>query len=407
MGQGLRERGGNGPTGGARAELRSRLEDRREEIEEALLTRVYGIAEPRAADPAYVEGLRAAVATALDYGLTTIERGEDRAPPVPATLLVQARIAARSGVSLDTVLRRYFAGYSLLGDHLIEVAGQSGLKDAALKRLLRGQAALFDRLLAIVSEEHRREIQVRPHTTQQRRAQLVRRLLEGELIDTAELAYELAGHHLGIVASGPGGQEAIQSLARSFDCHLLFVRPGEGAFWAWLGGRRRIDPELIERVAPTVLPPRTFLAIGEPGEEVSGWRFTHRQAAAALPVALHRSERFARYSKAALLASVLQDDLLATSLRQLYLEPLEGERDGGAGARETLRAYFAADRNISSAAVMLGLSRQGAGKRLRAIEERLGRPLASCGLELEAALWLDQADSAPDGDSDGGDPQPP
>ena len=30
-------------------------------------------------------------------------------------MLAQARSAARNGVSLDTVLRRYFAGYSLLG----------------------------------------------------------------------------------------------------------------------------------------------------------------------------------------------------------------------------------------------------------------------------------------------------
>ena len=42
-------------------------------------------------------------------------------------------------------------------------------------------------------------------------------------------------------------------------------------------------------------------------------------------------EPFVRYVDVALLAAVLQDDLLATSLRKLYLEPLEAERDGEGG----------------------------------------------------------------------------
>jgi hypothetical protein len=41
-------------------------------------------------------------------------------------LLVQARLAARSDVSLDIVLRRYFAGYSLLGDFLVGEADRLG-----------------------------------------------------------------------------------------------------------------------------------------------------------------------------------------------------------------------------------------------------------------------------------------
>jgi DNA-binding PucR family transcriptional regulator len=79
-------------------------------------------------------------------------------------------------------------------------------------------------------------------------------------------------------------------------------------------------------------------------------------------------------------------------LRSLYLEPLERERGGGEAARDALRAYFAADRNVSSAAAMLGVSRQAVAKRLRSVEERLGRSLASCGTELEAALRLEGAD---------------
>ena len=92
----------------ARAALHARLQARRDVIEQAALARVRSIQDPaEPEDPAYAEALRVAVSVALDYGLATIEGSEEGAPPLPAPLL-------RSGVSLDTVLRRYFTGYALL-----------------------------------------------------------------------------------------------------------------------------------------------------------------------------------------------------------------------------------------------------------------------------------------------------
>jgi DNA-binding PucR family transcriptional regulator len=116
---------------------------------------------------------------------------------------------------------------------------------------------------------------------------------------------------------------------------------------------------------------------------------THQQASAALPIALRSPEPFVRYADVALLASILQDDLLASSLRELYLDPLERERDGGEVARRTLRAYFAAERNVSSAAVALGVKRHTVTNRLRTIEQRLGRPLNDCASEVDTALRLE------------------
>jgi hypothetical protein len=109
------------------------------ELEAAILTRIYNDGNPiEAADPEYAEGLRAAVPIALEYCLTCIERGEASPPPIPTALLSQARIAARNGIALDTVLCRYFAGYTLLGDFAIEEVDVAGLRRGAeLKRLLR------------------------------------------------------------------------------------------------------------------------------------------------------------------------------------------------------------------------------------------------------------------------------
>lgn len=368
-----------------------RLEARRPELEEAIRARVYGVADPaEAADPEYAVGLRAAVAAAVDYGLAALGREAGEVPEIPPVLLVQARLAARNGVSLDTVLRRYFAGYALLADFLIEAADAEGeLRVAALKRLLRAQAPTFDRLIAAVSEEYAREGGSRLDTTEQRRTEQVCRLLAGELVDASELGYELAGSHLGILAVGPGAREGLREMARTLDRSLLAVGGGEGAVWAWLGGR--VPLELGEAVATArELGTELRVAIGEPGEGLAGWRLTHRQARAAIPVALRGAESCVRYADVALLAAMLRDELLATSLRQLYLQPLEAAAGKREVWRQTLRAYLDSDRHLSSAAAVLGVNRHTVANRIRTIEERLGRPLGTCTAEVSAALNFEE-----------------
>jgi len=377
-------------TPGSLSELGERLRARRSEIEQATLTRAYAISDPaRIDDTAYLSGLRAAVSAAISHGIEGIERGGRRVPPPPAALLTQARVAARAGVGLDTVLRRYLAGYALLRDFLIEEAEAGSIEGAELKRALALQSTLFDRLLAAISEEHGREASSRPSSAEGRRKEQVERLLAGELLDASELGYELGGSHTAAIASGPGAPEALRDLARALGRRLLLVEREQGVHWAWLGARAPLRPEEIER-ATAAWPSQIAAAIGESGSGLAGWRLTHRQAAAALPLALREPGRALRYADVALSASILRDDLLSTSLRELYLAPLEAERDRGQRLRETLRAYFAAERNVSSAAAALGVDRHTVANRLRAAEERVGRPLASCVGDLEAALRLEE-----------------
>lgn len=394
MGKAKVQRRGNGSRSGeqARTVVAARLRERLPEIQAAVATRVYSIADPHeVADPAYVEGLKAALAAAVEYRLAVLELGERRAPPVPEVLLAQARLDARDGVALDTVLRRYFAGNTHFGDFVVEEAERAEVPSAELRGLLREQATLGDRLLAAVSAEHAREAASRPSgSARERRREIVKSLLGGELVDHSEIEYDFDGHHLALMAKGEGAEELMREVANRLDRRLLAVQREEEAKWAgWLGGRRELGADEALRILREISPTGAFVTVGEPAEGLAGWRFSHLQAKAALAIAERRREPMVRYADVAVLASILRDDLVADSLRRLYLEPLAQSRDNGKVARETLRAYFEAERNISSTAAALGVDRRTVRNRLSAIEGLLGRPLRGSMADLEIALRLD------------------
>ncbi len=374
------------------AALASRLRGRLPELEATVATRVYAISDPHeVADPTYLHSLSGALTVALDYALAVVELGERRTPGVPPALLAEARLAARASVPLDTVLRRYFAGNALFGEILAEEAERAEVSGSAMRRLLRRQAMLFDRLVEAVSDEHVRQAKSWPSSTAERRRECVKGLLAGEQVDHSELGYDLDAHHLALMAKGEGAPEAMRVLAARLDRRLLAVCREEEPVWAcWLGGGHPLEAGQALKALGEISLDRVFVTVGEPGEGLAGWRFSHRQAKAALPIAERQGQAILRYADVALLASILRDDLVATSLHQLYLEPLERARDGGKVGRETLRAYFAAERNISSTAAALGVDRRTVTNRIRAIEDLFGRPLKDFATELETALRLDQ-----------------
>lgn len=379
----------------ARRTLAERLRARLPELEAAALARIYSIQDPaETSDPEYAQGLRASLRTALEFGLRSLESGEDRAPSIPVALAAQARMAARLAVGLDTVLRRYLAGYSLLTDFAIEEAEDAGFIDhSVVQKILRDQAAVLDRLLEMVSQEHRRGTRERITSSEQRKAERVKRLLAGEPIDSSPLNYDLDGTHLGLVAKGPSGGKLVRNLAERFGKRLLRVHRDELTVWGWLGASDVGPPDELSRLleeARRLGGEDIVTAFGELGFGPTGWRLTHRQAQAALCVLDAANAPTGRYRDVALLASIQNDDLLATSLKSIYLTPLDGERDDA--LRMTLRAYFAAARNVSSAAAILGVKRHTVTKRLRAAEERLGFAISDFPVELEAALRFEEAE---------------
>jgi hypothetical protein len=381
-----------------RAGLAERLRARRPELEEAILARFHDVGFDPAVgeDDEYVDGARAAVTEAVDYGLMVIEQGEEWLGSIPPAAVAQARRAARNSVSLDRVLLRYNAGHLLLEDFVMQEARHSDLSSerSALRHVLRTQGALLDHFTASIANEYQHEVERVARTPELRRTETVQRLLAGAPVDASALGYEFEAEHVGVIAMGAAAGEAARSLAAELGRDLLSVSRSEQTVWAWFGGQRRLAIDDVDRVMSAEKWAGVSLAIGESERGIDGWRLTHRQAQAAMLVALRTPQRVTRYADVALLAAVLKDRELATSLVEIHLAPLEDQKDGGAVSRATLRAYFAAGSNAATAAAALGVDRHTVERRLHTIEEALGRLLHTCRAELEVALRLEELGKA-------------
>jgi hypothetical protein len=372
-----------------RAELVARLRARSAEIEDTVYNSVRQMADPvEKDDPEYRAYLRATVAEAIDYALLGIERGENWEGPIPEAAMVQARRAARTGVKLDAVLRRYAAGDRLVGEFVVDEAAQ--LPNEAMRPLVRAIGPHVDRMMAAVATEYMDELERIRRSPAQRVAERVERLLAADSpVDAARLDYELDAWHLGLVITSSRSDVVARTLAAGLKCQLLVVSRGSDGAWAWLGGRARPMVDDVQRYLDSGVLGDVTLAVGEPRWGLEGWRLTHHEARAAQQVTMRRPQPLTRASEVILLAAVLRDEMLAQSLRETYLSPLD-DGDSGLGLRETLRAYFDAGFNAATAAAALEVDRHTVQRRLRKVEEALGRLLHSCHAELEVALVLEE-----------------
>jgi predicted DNA-binding protein (UPF0251 family) len=378
---------------GGRLEVVARLRARRGEIEES-----YGaclrnaISHPGvSSDPDYLIRRRASIEGAVDLSLDSLESGED-SHPVPPSMSSQWERAARMGVTLEALMRAYTTAQSGMTDMIMEETSHEPREVS--RELLRTSGLVVERLLAMMSDVYEREVTRMRDSREQRLLALTQKLLAGIRTDPAELSYKFGAWHLGVIATGVLTGRSLHSLAARLGRELLLVTPGDETLWAWLGGEKRISSAELERVVAVHQLPGASLAIGEPGWGLDGWRLTHKQAQAALGVALRTRRQLTRYTDCPLLAAALQDDTLMRSLRDIYLSPLAGERDGGALLRETLRAYFAVGCNAATAASLLGVERHTVARRLQKVEQYLGCPLHTCQAALDVAVSLEHC-SAP------------
>jgi hypothetical protein len=365
------------------------LRARAPEIEKAILTRIRNLSGSLADDdPAYRAGLRGAVTEALSYSLANIEEGGISAP-IPPETIAQARRAAREGVGLDTVLRRYAAGNKVLEEFL--VAEADGIPSQLLCQILSEQGIHVDRLMESVSIAYGDEAALNRRSAAQERADRIAHLLHSDsLVAPADLDYDFDVWHLGMILIGPGGEKLARAVAETLRCRLLPARRDQELTWAWLGNSQPPVATDLEQCFAASAPAGVSMAIGEPRRGLDGWRQTHHEAQMAFRVMLHQPKPVTRSRDVILDSAVLKDRRLAMSLIETYLAPLDGRGNSGETLRKTLRAYFKADQNVVSAAQILGKARHTVERHLRKVEERLGQTLDTCNVQLQVALRAEE-----------------
>jgi hypothetical protein len=367
-------------------------------IEAAIVAHVAAVYESvESTDAEYQAGLGAAVAAVVDYFLTGVEQGEEWPGPVPSAAIAQARRAARNGVTLDTLVLRYIAGHRRLGELVMDEADRSNFSSQgpALRQLRATQELLLEHLVAVITNEHRQEVERMGRSKEQCRRELVQKLLARERVDATDLGYDVDAWHLGIIAKGTKASMVVENLAATLGCQLLPVGSTSDSLSAWLGKQKKFAVADVERLLPAKALTEVSLVVGEPAKGIEGLRLTHWQAGEALWVALRAPQALTRYADIPLLAAAMRNQALATSLKTIFLSPLGAPRDGGVELRQTLRAYFENEYNVTAAAAKLDVNRSTVHDRLRRVEKRLGRLLSTCQAELAVALRLEELSEVP------------
>jgi hypothetical protein len=373
-----------------------RLRAREQDICATIWVRIReGIPDPvRDRDPNRVAVLRSTIATVVDFGLSLIERAQTQLDDLPTGAWESVRVGARSGGALSIPLRGYLTGHLVMWEFIVEEAEALSIGDRArvalLKRASLIESTYYQRLIDVASDEYMSELERVTRGREQRRPQLIRELLEGSEVSELELGYRLAGHHVGMIVSAPEPEGLAHQIASMLDCQLLTLSRSERTLWLWLGGMRPLDGRGIAAVVDGLTDADLRVAIGEGAHGARGFRLTHRQACAAHAVAQRTSARVTRYADVALLALALHDEALGATLPAVYLAPLDADPGRAEILRETIRAYFAAGHNATSAAAALGVHERTVSARIRAAEALLGYPLNVHRAELETALRIEQ-----------------
>jgi PucR C-terminal helix-turn-helix domain len=367
------------------------LEDRLEELSAATLVRLRAELPPWAqaeviGEQEVARFVRASLAAQLrSFRARSLP---DRCPPVDAE---GARAAARLG-DLRALLSGYRIAHMVLWEAWLDLIEGSGVEAAIRYELLRFGSQFLFRYAAIlsdyVSDRYQAALEQSLRSGEQRRFQALKGLLEGRPSPSAELDLNLDQHHLGLLAWGEDAHQLARELSAALARPLLTASPFEGLWWGWLSGAQPLG-SAGEAAAKRLAPPSgSGLALGLEGVGEGGFRATHRQAQRAHRIALRLGLSVVLYADVAVEALLGDNPADARAFVAHELRGIEDDSAASQRIRETIAAYFAHEHNAASAAAALGVHQQTVANRLRAAEERLGRPVASRRVELETALRL-------------------
>jgi sugar diacid utilization regulator len=209
------------------------------------------------------------------------------------------------------------------------------------------------------------------------------RALEGQWVDPAELGYDLASHHIAVVADTAS---PLEDVARRTAWQLLQVRAPDGGVWGWLGARTRISEDDLDDLIASQSSRDVTISFGEPAEGIAGFAASHHQALEARAVAAATNRRTVRFADCRLLIAVLRDGDLARGFIDRELGDLDRPSERMRELRETLRAYLEHSQSVSATAALRRRDRKTIERQLRAAEQLIQHRVSDRSDEVLIAL---------------------
>jgi sugar diacid utilization regulator len=211
----------------------------------------------------------------------------------------------------------------------------------------------------------------------------VLRALAGQWVDPDELGYDLAFHHIAVVAeSAP----LLEAAARHTETQLLRVQAPDGGTWAWLGGRTRITENHFDALITAQDSFDTRVAFGEPTEGIAGFAASHQQALEARAIAIATNQSAIRFADVRVLIAVLRDPDLAKELVEHELHELARPTERMCELRQTLRLYLEHSQSVSATAAVRRRNRKTIERQLRSIEQLIHHHVSDRSVEVLIAL---------------------
>jgi hypothetical protein len=302
-------------------------------------------------------------------------------------LMEVARMCAESHCELPQLADPWLVGQEVFWDRF-QIVAERTLADMAVcwdvvkaaRARLRGHAARLSSLFRAACE---RELARVTGIEEDPQLGAVLRALDGQWVDPVELGYDLAGHHIAVIADA---SPVLDATARRTRRPLLQVQASDGSAWGWLGGNSRISEEDLDALIASHGSPEMTVAFGEPAEGIAGFATSHHQALEARAIAVATCHRAVRFADFRVVIAVLRDGELAKGFVERELGELDGPSERMWELRETLRAYLERSQSVSAVAVLRRRDRKTIERQLRSAEQLLHHPVSDRSDEVLIAL---------------------
>lgn len=305
----------------------------------------------------------------------------------------EARSAAQAGIELSTLIQTYRVAQAEIADAVLAEAtrmlSDSEQQLAVQKRLSHFQFQWNDTVVSAVVQAYQDESRRFFFQSRDRRLRSdLRELISGRTDELPNNTYPLTATHLAAVVWGDHPKSVIDYVATKAEAgEVLSVSSTSGTTLAWFAVD---DADAAQKRLRDGLefPQGGFVALGEAGVGLAGFRSSHHQAWRAYRIGRLTSSRCTWHSDVALEAVFLHDlqaarDLVAQQLGRLDLSDPRTEV-----LCETMRAYFGVGCNAAQAAAQLNVHERTVAYRIRTVEGRLDIDVTKRRDELAVALRL-------------------